>query len=301
MSASAASFTRPPVGFIGLGRMGAPMARNLAAAGVPLLVWNRSAAKAEDLARDSGCEVAASPAELAERCEVVISMVADGRVLDQIYFEDPAFAAALAGGVAVDMSTIGPEHAAAVAQRLGDSGVAFVEAPVSGSVAAAEAATLTILAGAAADDFATVEPLLAKMGSPVLHLGEVGTASLMKLAINSLVYGINQCLSEAVVLAERGGVDRGRAYEAILESAVSSPVISYRREAFLRPEETPVSFTLLLEEKDLRLTTELGQRLESPMPQAELNRRVVQAAIEAGHGEKDIASIAQYLREEKDR
>jgi len=289
----------PAVGFAGLGKMGTPMAANLAAAGYPLTVWNRSREKAEALAESSGCAIADTPAELAERSEIVITMVADGDVLDVVYFGDPAFTENLRGGLAIDMSTVGPDYAKDVASRLRKKGVEFLEAPVSGSVSAAEAATLTIMAGGEPAQFATAKPLLEAIGEPVLHLGPVGSSSLMKLAINSLVYSINQCLSEAVVLAESGGIEREAAYEAILQSAAASPVMTYRREAFLRPGEVPVSFTLLLEEKDLRLTTELGRSLGSPMPQTDLNRRVVQAAIEAGHGDEDIASIAEYLREER--
>jgi 3-hydroxyisobutyrate dehydrogenase-like beta-hydroxyacid dehydrogenase len=119
----------------------------------------------------------------------------------------------------------------------------------------------------------------------------------MKLAVNAMIYGINQCLAEALVLAERGGVELPQAYRAILESAAAAPVVGYRREAFLAPESTPVSFALDLELKDLRLTTDLARELGAPTPQADVNRLVVEGAVAAGYGDRDIASIAQYLKE----
>jgi 3-hydroxyisobutyrate dehydrogenase-like beta-hydroxyacid dehydrogenase len=286
----------PKVGFIGLGRMGAPMAANVAAAGYPLILWNRSSEKAVALAQRVSATVAATLADVASQCDVVITMLADGAALEEIYFGDPEFVRGLAGGLAVDMSTIGPAYAKAISERLSRADVRFVEAPVSGSTPAAEAGTLTILAGAEEADFDAVRALLEAIGDPVLHLGGVGAASLMKLAINSLIYGINQCLAEALVLAERGGVDAALAYDAILESAAAAPVVSYRQAAFLDPDGTPVSFALNLEEKDLRLTLDLAEELGSPMPQTNLNRAVVADAIAAGFGDRDIAAVVQYLR-----
>lgn len=287
----------PRIGFIGLGRMGAPMARNLAAAGFDLIVWNRSEEKAARFAEAASCEVAATPAAVAAASDIVMTMVADGEALEAIYFGDEDFAAGLAGGVAVDMSTIGPRWARDLAARLAAAEVAFVEAPVSGSVAAAEAATLTILGGGTEADFERVLPALSAIGDPVLRLGEIGAGSLLKLAINAMVYGINQCLAEALVLAERGGIDPSLAYDAILSSAAAAPIVSYRRDAFLAPDTTPVALALALEEKDLRLTAEAAEELGSPLPQSSFNRQIVLDAIAAGYGDRDIASIAQYLRE----
>jgi 3-hydroxyisobutyrate dehydrogenase len=285
------------VGFIGLGRMGSPMAANLATAGYRLSVWNRSREKAEVLSQRIDCEVVDSPAEVAANSDVVITMVSDGKILESIYFDDPAFVAGLESGIALDMSTIGPDYAKALGRRLNDAGVDFVEAPVSGSTAAAEGANLTIMVGASEADFGRIRGVLGALGQPVLHLGEVGSASLMKLAINSLIYGINQCLSEALVLADKGGVDLELAYDAILESAAAAPVMGYRRESFLHPEDQPVHFALKLEKKDLELTIELAKALGASMPQAALNMEIVGDALQAGWAEEDIACIARYLKE----
>lgn len=288
------------IGFIGLGRMGTPMAQNLVEAGFPVRVWSRTPAKAAAFAEAAGCTSETSLVSLAQASEVVVTMVSDGPALEEIYFDAPAFLQALKGGVALDMSTIGPASARAFAARLATEGVSFVEAPVSGSVAAAQAGSLAVLAGGTPKDLDRIEPLLAALGDPVLRVGEVGTGSTVKLAINLMIYGINQCLAEALVLAERGGVEPTLAYDAILASAAAAPVVGYRRDAFLAPEQTAVSFSLALEEKDLRLIEDLARELGSPAPQLAVNREIVQKAIAAGHENRDIAAVSQYLREATD-
>jgi 3-hydroxyisobutyrate dehydrogenase-like beta-hydroxyacid dehydrogenase len=283
------------VGFIGLGLMGAPMAANLARAGVDLCVWNRTVDKTQTLVRNVSCAVADSPVELARRSDVVITMVADGNVLDGLY-DDAVLDALGPGGIAVDMSTIGPVAARTTAARLAERGVRFVDAPVSGSTAAATSGELMIFVGATPEDFAAVSELLGHLGKEVVHIGGPGHGALIKLAINNMVYGLMGCVAEALLLAERGGLDRVAAYDAFLKSVAAAPVMHYRREAFLEPDDTPVAFTLRLVEKDMRLTVELADDVGAPMQQARLNRDVVIRAIEAGYGEHDLAGIAEYLR-----
>lgn len=284
------------VGFIGLGAMGAPIAANLARAGVDLCVWNRTPAKADAFARETGAAVADSPVELARRSDVVVTMVSDGDVLEELYFGDGIAAALAPGAIAMDMSTIGPLAARSLRARLAESGIRFVDAPVSGSTAAATDAQLTIFVGATPEDFAAVSGLLGHLGKEVVHIGGPGQGALVKLAINNLIYGINQCVSESLVLAERGGLDRQVAYDAFLRSAAAAPVLGYRRDAFLHPGEIPVSFTVRLTEKDLRLTVELADEVGAPMPQAELNLAVVRSALQDGYGDDEVSAIAEYLR-----
>jgi 3-hydroxyisobutyrate dehydrogenase-like beta-hydroxyacid dehydrogenase len=286
------------VGFVGLGNMGAPLAANLARAGADLWVWNRTVGKSTALAGELSCTVAPSPGALAERSDVVVTMVSDGDVLEELYFGSGGIAAALApGAIAIDMSTIGPISARRLHERLAEREIRFVDAPVSGSTAAATEATLTIFVGATPADFEAVRDLLGTLGSKVVHIGPPGHAALIKLAINNLIYGINGCVSEALVLAERAGMDRETAYEAFLSSAAAAPVMGYRRDAFLHPDGTPVSFTVRLTEKDLRLTLELGELVGAPMPQAQTNRDVTVAAMEAGFAERDVSAISEYLRQ----
>lgn len=289
---------RMRVGFIGLGSMGGPMAANLARAqGVELGVWNRTAAKAEAFAAEHGCRVAATPAQLAADSDVLVTMVADGAALEELYFDAGAAAALGPGGLAIDMSTIGPLAAQSLGERLEPVGVRFVDAPVSGSTAAATAATLTIFVGASDEDFAAAAPVLAHLGDPVIHVGARGRGALIKIAVNNLIYGIAESVAESLVLAERAGVPREQAYEAFLNSAAAAPMMAYRRQEFVHPGEQPVAFTLNLTEKDLRLTLELADVVGAPMPQAAVNREVTRQAIDAGLGDQDLAALAVFLRE----
>jgi 3-hydroxyisobutyrate dehydrogenase-like beta-hydroxyacid dehydrogenase len=143
---------------------------------------------------------------------------------------------------------------------------------------------------------ARVRPLLEAIGSGVHHLGPVGSGATMKLAVNSIVYGLNAALSEALVLAERAGIDRLAAYEVFASSAVAAPVMHYRRAAFERPGEGPVSFRLALGVKDLRLIADLAEQVGAPMPQATRNLEIHGAAEADGFGDWDLAGFAEWLR-----
>src|SRR5205823_809747 len=178
------------------------------------------------------------------------------------------------------MSTVGIAHVQRLASDVEARGGVLVDAPVSGSVALAEAGTLTLLVGG---DDATVEriaPVLQALGSTILHLGAVGAGAAMKLAVNTVVYGLNEALSEGLVLAERSGIARARAYEALASSAVAAPYVHYRRGAFERPAETPVTFRLTLARKDLDLILSLADEVGAALPQAQLNAEILRAADE---------------------
>ena len=285
------------IGFVGLGSMGRPMATNIAAAGFPLVVWNRTPSKSETIAARTGARVAASPAILAAGADVVITMVADGDVLLDLYTGSGAMAGSLrAGTVCVDMSTISPGQAAELAAAAAGAGCSFIDAPVSGSVALAEAGTLTVMAGGEAADVEAVRPVLEAMSGRIYHMGPVGSGATIKLAVNSVVYGLGQAVSEALVLAEAAGIERARAYEVFANSAIAAPFVHYRQEAFLKPGEVPVAFRMVLARKDLDLALELAGRVGAALPQGELNRAVIAEAVAAGFGDHDMSAVAQHLR-----
>lgn len=286
----------PVIGFVGLGRMGVLMAANIARAGFPLVAWNRSPEKLGPFADDIGCQAAPDVVSLARDSDIMITMVADGNAIEEFLLAKPEVLNALKGKLVLDMSTTGPSFAVRLARRLAEHDVRFVESPVSGSTAAARSGSLTLLIGAEPEDLTRVRPVLQILGENLLHLGAPGAGSLAKLAINNLIYGINQCVSEALVLAERGGIDREVIYDAFLASAAAAPVLRYRRQMFLHPGDGEVSFTLELAEKDMRLTTDLARELRSPMPQAELNLRIARAAMGCGLDQDDLAIVAEYLR-----
>jgi 3-hydroxyisobutyrate dehydrogenase-like beta-hydroxyacid dehydrogenase len=296
MSAAGAAGIR--VGLAGLGRMGTPMARNLAAADLLVGVHSRTEATRTQIARELGVECFATPRALAEACDVIVTSVTDGDAVRLLYEGPAGFLEGIRpGSLGVEMSTIGPHSVEWLAGRLAACDCGLVDAPVSGSVALAASRTLTIMAGGSAEDFARALPALEAVGSTVFHLGPVGSGATMKLAVNNVVYGLNQSLAESLVLAERAGVDRLRAYEVFAASAVAAPFVLYRRDAFERPGDGQPAMPLVLAQKDLDLILDLATRLGARLPQAEVNARVTREAEAAGYAAADISAIAVYLRE----
>jgi 3-hydroxyisobutyrate dehydrogenase-like beta-hydroxyacid dehydrogenase len=295
---SEASAGKPRVGLAGLGRMGTPMARNLAVAGLLAGVYSRTAETRQRLAGELGVDAFATPAELAADCDVIVTSVTDAEAVRLLYESPAGFLEGIRpGSVGLEMSTIGPTSVEWLLERLAAKGCGLVDAPVSGSVSMAETATLTIMAGGSGEDFARVRPALEAIGSTIFHLGPAGSGATMKLAVNNVIYGLNQSIAESLVLAERAGVDRLRAYEVFAASAVGAPFVHYRRDAFERPGEVPVAMRLVLAEKDLALILDLAARLGTRLPQAEVNVQVTREAEAAGFADADISAVASFLRQ----
>jgi 3-hydroxyisobutyrate dehydrogenase-like beta-hydroxyacid dehydrogenase len=283
--------------FLGLGRMGLPMAAHLAAAGHDLTVWNRSADKADRFAAEHGARAAATPAEAVAAADVVITMLADdAALLDAWTGTGGALESVRPGTLAIDMGTVAPATVARLHGLLAARDVALVDAPVSGSVATATAAGLTIMAAGEPGAVERAREVLAPLARLVLQMGPSGSGSAMKLAVNAIVHSLNQAVSEALVLAERAGIERTRAYELFANSAVSAPFVLYRREAYERPGEVPVTFRLGLAAKDLRLALELAAEVGAELPQTRTNLAVLDQAVSAGFADDDESGVAQYLR-----
>ena len=178
---------RERVGFIGLGIMGSRMAANLAAAGYELTVWNRTAATAEAFGAEHGVSVAATPAELAAVSDVVIKIVVDGEQVEEILFgEQGIVAGARAGTLCIDMSTISPEIARSLGERLSEHEIAFVDAPVTGSSPGAQAGTLTIMAGGSEADLQRADPIFDVLGAKTVHCGALGQGQTIKVITNAI-------------------------------------------------------------------------------------------------------------------
>lgn len=287
------------IAFLGTGTMGAPMAANLVRAGFDLKLYNRTRGKAEAVAAEVGGMVADTPAGAAEDADVVITMLADVQPLFEVYQgEDGVLTSMGDGTVCVDMGTTGPTGIAELTGLVGSAGAVLVDAPVSGSKDAAESAQLTIMAGGSEDALATVRPALEAMGSAIYHLGGTGTGSVAKLAVNNIIYALGNAVSEALVLAEQAGLDRAAVYEVFENSAVAAPMIAYRHDAFLQPEDTAPMFTLSLARKDLDLIVALADDVGAPVRQARTNLELVSDAVAAGYGEHDMADVALHLREQ---
>ncbi len=284
------------VGFIGLGRMGLPMARRLAVSDIPVTVWNRTVSRADALVA-VGARRAGSPRELAAASDVVITMLADGNAARTVLCgATGVLSACRSGSVVVDMSTMGPQVAREIAAEAAAHGVEFLDAPVSGSVALAEQGTLTTMVGGSPDAFERARPVLEVLTKAQFHLGAAGAGAAMKLAVNIVVAATNQSVAEGLALAEKSGIDRVAAYETLASSAVASPLISYKREAYLNPESAPVSFAAVLMRKDLDLAIAAAGEARLPLPAAAAAKDFLDVACQAGLGDADFACVAQVLR-----
>ncbi len=288
--------TAPTVGLAGLGRMGVPMAERLLGAGFPLIVHNRTTATAERFASQHGTRVAATPADLAE-ADLVLTMVADGpALLDLLDGADGLAAALRPGAVVVDMGTTGSVATAQARRLLAGRGAHLVEAPVSGSVAAVVGKTLLVMLAGDDEPVARALPVVEALAGRTIRVGGPGAGAAMKLAVNAVLFGINEAIAESLVLAERAGIDRQVAYEVFASSAVAAPVVHYRRAVFERPGEVPVTFAVDLAVKDLRLILALADEVGAPMPQAHANIEVMGAVSAAGMGSADMGEVAVHLR-----
>lgn len=287
------------VAVLGTGRMGSAMAERLAVQGVPVVLYNRTPEPAIALAERISATVAGTPAEAASRATVVISMVADDVAVRDLYDGPDGVAAGMrAGAVAVDMSTVLPDTIRFLATSIRAAGAGILDAPVSGSVASTLAGELTIMVGGEAADLERARPVLDRLARRVFHLGPLGTGAAMKLAVNTVIFGLNGALAEGLVLAERNGIDRALAYDVLAASAAGAPYVGYKRAAFVDPEGTAVAFSLALAEKDLHLIRQLAEASGTAMPQTAVNLDLIRAAERSVGDATDVSMVASHLREE---
>jgi 3-hydroxyisobutyrate dehydrogenase-like beta-hydroxyacid dehydrogenase len=289
----------PRVAVVGAGRMGAAMVGTLRRAGLEVLVHNRTRAKAEAAAEAAGATVAATAREAAAGAQVVVSSLADDAAVGAAYTGTDGIVAGLQPGTVIcESSTIDPGTVHRLRPLVEDRGAFLLDTPVSGSVPAVEAGTLTIMAGGDVAVLERARPVLDALAKQVFHVGELGSGAVMKLAVNAILHGLNLTLSESLVLAEQAGVERATAYEVFASSAIAAPFVHYKREAFEHPGRPPVAFSLELAAKDLDLILALADQAGAPMEQAATNREVVRAAVAAGLGDHDLSELATYLRSE---
>lgn len=285
------------VAVVGTGRMGSAMARAVAAGGAELVLYNRTSERARALADELGASVAGSAAEAAAGADVAITMLTDGDAVRATWDgPDGLVAGAHDGGVLVDSSTVPPDTLAVFEAAVRERGSGILDAPVSGSTKLAEAGQLTIMAGGSAGDVERARPAIELLARQVDHVGPLGSGAALKLAVNALIFAINNSLGEALVLAERAGLDRATAYEVFASSAAAAPFVGYKRDSFVDPDGTPVAFSLDLAAKDLDLILGLADRLGVPMAQARVNRELLTATSGRLGGERDASTVAVHLR-----
>jgi 3-hydroxyisobutyrate dehydrogenase/2-hydroxy-3-oxopropionate reductase len=286
------------VAVIGTGRMGSAMARALARGGASLTLHNRSPEPARALAAELGAGVVDTAADAAATANIAITMLADGDAVRAMWGGPSGLVAgAHDGGVLVDMSTVPPDTLAGFEAAVRERGSGILDAPVSGSTTLAESGQLTIMAGGTARDLELARPALELLARQVDHVGPLGSGAALKLAVNALIFAINNSVSEALVLAERAGIDRGLAYEVFTSSAAGAPFVGYKRDAFVEPDGTPVAFSFDLALKDLRLLLDFAAQLGVPMPQARVNQSIIGEAAARLGGDRDASAVAVHLRE----
>ena len=282
------------IGFVGLGSMGQGIVRRLLAAGRDVVGWNRTRARAEELVAD-GLRVADSLPELAREADVVFSMLTNAAAVEAVVRD--ALPGLAAGTTWLDLSTIAPDESRAIAALVEPTGGVFLDAPVSGSPATVAAGQLSIMVGGDRAAFDAVEPVLLDLGPKVSYLGPQGSALVMKFAINLslVVQGMSFC--ESVAMAEKAGIEREAAVDAVLKSVIASPMLGYRGPMILdgRMPETPFA-DVPLQQKDQELGLRLAQELGTPLPFATLANQFLTATAAAGLGEQEWIAAYEVFR-----
>ena len=286
------------LGWIGLGHMGTPMAMNLLQAGQRVNAYNRSRDKATPLA-ELGAAILGSPRAIVEQSDIVFIMLSDSQAIRSVMNQtDGVLEAMTPGKVIVNMSTIAPADAVAFAQQVAAAGGRYIDAPVSGSVGAAKAGQLLILAGGERAAVDICQPYLDLLGKETVHLGAVGTGSSAKLAINLLLGIMGQGIGEAVLLAEKLGVDKEKFLGLIAKSALNSPFFQLKKDMYSK-EEFPAAFMVELMSKDLGLVKAEADRMAMVLPLAEAADRTYRRAKEHGKAGLDMAAVYLELRDQQ--
>ena len=280
------------MGLIGLGNMGSAVAERLLDAGYDLVVHNRSREKTEP-AVARGAAAAASVAELAARSGVVLTSLSDDAALESVAAS--VVGAAGPGTVLVDMSTVSPRASARVASVAERGSVGYLRAPVSGNPSVVRAGNLTFIVSGPAGVLEQVEPVLRAIGSTIHVVGDGEQARVVKLAVNLVIAGLAQLMSEALVLAEASGVSRESLLETLGDSAAGAPFVKYKTEPLLR-DDYSATFTSSLMEKDLDLVLEAAEAGDVRLPLAGELKAIIRSAIEAGYGEDDFMALFLHLR-----
>ena len=284
------------IGFIGLGLMGRPMAKNLLKAGHRLVVNSRSVGPVNDLVA-AGAERASSPAEVARHATRIITMVPDSPDVELV-LDGPSgvFSAIQAGAIVIDMSSIAPGTASRLAERARARGATMLDAPVSGGDIGAAAGTLSIMVGGDERAFLAVKPILDVMGNPekVVRIGESGAGQLCKLCNQMVIGGTLVAVAEALALARKAGVDAAKVREALLGGFAASRVLEVHGERALTGNYTP-GFKTHLYAKDMRNVIATLAEHDTAAPVAAVVQQLLHATMAAGRGEEDTSVMARTV------
>jgi 3-hydroxyisobutyrate dehydrogenase-like beta-hydroxyacid dehydrogenase len=285
------------IGFVGLGAMGALIVPRLMEAGHTVTGWNRSRSKAEPLIA-AGMKFADSPRAAAEQSEMVFSCITDATGVKAVALGSDGIISGLRkGGIYIDMSTIDPESSRAVAAEFAKAGAFMLDGPISGSPVTVKAGQASVMIGGDEAAFERAKPVLLAIGPKVTRIGGNGLACQMKIAVNLLLMVEVICFGEAVALAEKGGVAREVAVDAILKSVAASPVLGYRGPFILEGKMPAVPLAdVTLQQKDMLLALDLGRRLGSPVPLAAAANEMMNACRGLGIDHNDFVTAHEVYR-----
>jgi 2-hydroxy-3-oxopropionate reductase len=285
------------IGFIGLGIMGKPMARNLLAAGFPLTVYSRSSGPVEELV-DAGAARAGGPAAVAEASDITITMLPDTTDVEQVLTGGGGVLEGVApGSLVVDMSSIDPGPTRVMADAFAAKDVAMLDAPVSGGEKGAIDAALSIMVGGTDDAFARATPAFEALGKSIVHVGPSGAGQVCKACNQLVVAATIEAVAEALLLAERSGVDAAKVREALLGGFAGSKILEVHGQRMLGRTFDP-GFRIRLHRKDARIVEEAAAEAESPIPSFAVVTEQLQKAVDAGDGDRDHSGLFAELERE---
>ncbi len=284
------------IGWIGLGKMGVPMSKNLIKKGYPVTVYNRTKEKTKELVAE-GAKVADSPKELASVSDVVISMISDDPALEEVSIgKNGAFEGAKPGMIFIDMSTVSPVSSGKVAEVAEKKGIKYLRAPVSGSTALAAAGTLTIFASGPKDAYDKCVEIFSAMGQKIFHVGTGDEARYLKLLLNMMVGTTSAMIAEALTFGKRGGMDWEQMIDIIGASVVASPLVNYKAQ-MLKSRNFTAMFTIDQMAKDFDIALDTGRSANVPMPMTAMVRQFYEALRAKGKGDIDFFALVTLMEE----
>jgi 2-hydroxy-3-oxopropionate reductase len=284
------------VGFVGLGIMGKPMARNLLEAGFGIVVHSRSPGPVDELVA-AGAERGADPEDVASRSDVVITMLPDTPDVELVLLGERGVVGGIrAGSLVIEMSTIRPLAAKGFAETFERRNVSMLDAPVSGGERGAIEGTLSIMVGGSAAALDRGRPFLEVMGSNVVHVGPAGAGQVAKACNQLVVAATIQAVAEALLLAKKAGVDPAKVREALLGGFAGSKILEVHGQRMLADDFTP-GFRSVLHRKDARIVRQTAEEVGSPVPLFEIAAQGLERLVEVGRGELDHAALVTLLED----
>ncbi|MEM9934210.1 MAG: NAD(P)-dependent oxidoreductase [Bacteroidota bacterium] len=284
------------VSFIGLGIMGSRMALNLLKKGVELKVYNRTLSAADQLVK-AGATLASSVVEAVKEADIVFSMLSTPEVVEQLVFGEEGFIHQMKpAALWVDSTTVNPSFSLSCHERAEATGIAFLDAPVAGSKPQAAGAELIFFVGGKEENLKKVEPLMEHMSKKVLHAGEKGKGSSLKMLVNAMLAQSMLVFVENLILGEKMGLDKGFLLNFLPNLAVAAPFTKFKAE-MIRQNDYEVQFPLEWMQKDLELVSKTGYELDQPLFMTNLSKDLFALAKQNGLGRKDFSAIYQYFAE----